>query len=150
MATFFGFESAQERSLALIPMLVRMKLDQSGVKLSLAQWNQLPEPDRRCLFEAPCNSPDEVDAYGALLRDLVKLHAREDVRLQEPSPAVWNDVQRVPDQVARRAEQFGLAPPTLEQWRVLSAAQRYALLKLTREGHDSPNYLPALREFSLL
>jgi len=36
MSYFFRFESEQERSLALIPMLVRMKLDASGVKLSLA------------------------------------------------------------------------------------------------------------------
>jgi hypothetical protein len=147
---FFGFESSQERALALIPMLVRMKLDTCGVKLALAQWNKLPERNRRRLFELPCESSEQATAYRSLLCELVKRHTGEDASLLPPTVATWNDVAAVPDQVTKRAEQAGIAVPTVEQWRSLTGAQRYALLKLTREGHESLNYLPALREFALL
>ena len=39
--------------------------------------------------------------------------------------------------------------PSPEQWHTLSPLQRFALLKLTREGHESANFVPAMAEFGL-
>jgi hypothetical protein len=151
MSYFFRFESDQERSLAYIPMLVRMKLDTSGVKLTLAQWNRLPEPDRRRLFESPCDDKDQASNDRELLCRLVLQYTGEPARLlQLPNAAAWNNVNAVPAQLVRRARDLGLTAPSLDQWRGLTAAQRFALLKLTRDGHESPNYLPALQEFALI
>lgn len=151
MSYFFRFESDQERSLAYIPMLVRMKLDASGVKLSLAQWNQLPEPERRRLLKLPCDNKDQAGSYRELLCDLILRYTGEPARLLElPHELAWNSVDEVPARLIHRAKDLGLVPPSLVQWRALTAAQRFALLKLTRDGHESPNYLPALREFALI
>lgn len=151
MTYFFRFESDQERSLAYIPMLVRMKLDLAGVKLTLKQWNRLPERDRRRLFEFPCEGEFGAKRYRELLSVLVRVRAGESLCVLPPQkePA-WNNVREIPEQVARRAMDRGLPPPSIAQWRALSPAQRYALLKLTRDGHESRNYLPALKEFELL
>jgi hypothetical protein len=48
-------------------MSVRLKLDQSGVKLSLKQWNRIPSPERRALVERPCNTAAEIEAYKQYL-----------------------------------------------------------------------------------
>lgn len=151
MSYFFRFEAGMERSLALIPMLVRMKLDTCGVKLTLAQWNRLPEAERRRLLEQPCDSRDEAGAYRNSLCRLVPLYAGEEARLLPlPDTLAWNSVGEVPTQVVKRANDAHLAPPSLAQWQALGAAQRFALLKLTRDGHESPNYVPALQEFELM
>jgi hypothetical protein len=151
MSYFFRFESEQERSLSYIPMLVRMKLDTCGVKLSLGQWNRLPEAERRRLFELPCDDCDQARSYRELLSGLVSLYTGEVIRLLQPIEVpAWLDLRSVPAQVAGRAAELGFRQPSLEQWRSLSAPQRYALLKLTREGHESANYVPALREFALI
>ena len=132
-------------------MLVRMKLDTSGVKLSLAQWNQLPEPDRRQLFELACSSPAEATSYRELLCDLEMRYAGEPVRLLEtPQKLPWTDTEAVPAQLIQRSRDLGVTAPSLAQWRSLTPAQRFALLKLTRHTHESPRYLPALREFALI
>lgn len=151
MSYYFGFESEQERTLACIPMLVRMKLDTSGVKLSLAQWNQIPEADRRRLFELACDSEDQASSYRELVCQLVMQFTGESACwLPLADEPAWNNISEVPPQLVDRAKKLGIASPSINQWRELTAAQRFALLKLTRVGHESPSYLPALREFSLL
>ena len=41
------FESDDERALVHIPMAMRYRLDQSGIKLTLKQWQALPMALRR-------------------------------------------------------------------------------------------------------
>jgi hypothetical protein len=38
---------------------------------------------------------------------------------------------------------------TLQQWASLTPLQRFALIKLSRSGHENSNFLPALQEFQL-
>lgn len=45
----FAFELDFGGTLRCIPMSVRLKLDQAGIKLSLKQWNKLPPEERRWL-----------------------------------------------------------------------------------------------------
>ena len=71
-ARLFGFESELETSLTYIPLAVRFKLDKCGIKLSLAQWNQLPEGERRNLLEAPCVNGADIARYAQALCRLIK------------------------------------------------------------------------------
>ena len=57
--------------------------------------------------------------------------------------------ERVPDQLARAATALGFPAPSSAQWRKLSSLQRFALLKLSREGREHRNLGAALREFGL-
>jgi hypothetical protein len=148
-ARLFAFESELEASLTYIPMAVRFKLDKCGVKLSLDQWNQLPESERRNLFEAPCVSAD-IACYGQALCRLVKEVIGDDPRLMQiAATRAWEEIE-LPSQIADKALQLGIRAPSSEQWRGLSDLQRFALLKVSRASSDGRNLVPALREFGLL
>lgn len=147
----FAFESDFSGSLRCIPMIVRLKLDLCGVKLSLRQWSRFTRDDRAALVEDPCETAAEAAAYGLALSGLIADRAGETaVSLPiDPAPA-WADTSRVPERVAAYVEGLGLAALTLGQWGRLSVLQRFALFKLTRPGHDNDNLVPAMREFGLL
>jgi hypothetical protein len=65
-----------------------------------------------------------------------------------PSAFPWDAPSPTPDLTAKAAEQgIALDEP---RWSALSPLQRFALLKLSRPGHENRNFLPACREFGLL
>jgi hypothetical protein len=147
----FRFEVDFGGTLRCIPMSVRMKLDQTGIKLSLKQWNRIPPAERRELVERSCGTAAETDVYRAYLVKVIEAHTRsaaESVPI-EPSPP-WADGGAVPERIREWARGVGVAPPTMQQWAALAPLQRFALFKLTRPGHSNENFLPAMREFSLL
>jgi hypothetical protein len=49
-----------------------MKLDQTGIKLSLKQWNKLPTEERRQLVERPCDDLDQTESYKQYLISLLE------------------------------------------------------------------------------
>lgn len=149
--TLFVFERDFSGTLRCIPMIVRLKLDLCGIKLSLRQWSRFTRDDRAGLVEGPCETAAEAAAYGVALAALIADRAGETaVNLPiDPAPA-WADTSCVPERVATYIAALGLAELTPWQWGRLSALQRFALFKLTRPGHDNDNLVPAMREFGLL
>lgn len=79
-AHLFAFENDFVRSLRCVPMAVRLKLDRSGVKLTLRQWSRFTRDDRHNLLEARCSTPAEVAAYRQRLIDLVAQRTHEEAR----------------------------------------------------------------------
>jgi len=75
--TLFAFESDFAGTLRCIPMIVRLKLDLCGVKLSLRQWSRFTRDDRAALVEDPCETAAEAAAYGAALAGLIAERAGE-------------------------------------------------------------------------
>lgn len=149
-ARLFAFEQDFVDSLRCVPMAVRFKLDRVGIKLTLRQWSRLTRQDRQELLLSPCSCDREVASWRALLKTLVALRADEPIKPLPPiDDAPWERVGEVPAAVATFALSKGLAPPPLEAWRTLALLERYALVKLSREGHDNVNFAPALREFGL-
>ena len=128
-----------------------MKLDQVGIKLSLKQWNKLSVEGRRQLVERPCDESAQMESYKQYLTALIEKFTKTAV---EPAPIdaspPWADVAVVCERICAWARTVGVAPPTLEQWAALTPLQRFALFKLTRPGHSNDNFIPAMREFSLL
>ncbi|MCT7951163.1 nitrate reductase associated protein [Ancylothrix sp. C2] len=150
MTNFFAFEADFVDSLRCIPMGVRLKLDSCGIKLKLPQWNKFSEADRQALVEMPCLSDEDVENYRRFLHNLV-LERTATVASELPideNPA-WLNEEEVPVSVVEKAAEFGLNL-TLEKWQKLSALQRFALIKLSRSGHENNNFLPALKEFGLV
>jgi hypothetical protein len=147
----FRFEVDFGGTLRCIPMSVRLKLDQTGIKLSLKQWNRIPPDARRGLVERPCGDAAEIEAYKRYLVSLIEAHTRTAVELAsvDASPP-WADVGVVPERIREWARSLGVAPPSAAQWAALTPLQRFALFKLTRPGHSNENFLPAMKEFSLL
>jgi len=147
----FAFEVDFGGTLRCIPMSVRMKLDKVGIKLSLKQWNKLPLDGRRQLVEKPCDDHDRIEPYKRLVLSLIETHTMTSAEpaLIEASPP-WADPEVVPERIVNWARNLGVAAPSPEQWATLSPLQRFALFKLTRPGHSNENFIPAMREFSIL
>lgn len=136
-------------SLRCIPMAVRFRLDITGVKLKLNEWSKLGRPEREALVLLPFSSPPEIRAYKDTLSDLVaKACGAPPALLSEPPDPLWSSPE-VPPQVQEQAQAFGLLIPD-QAWTSLSLLQRFALVKLSRPGHENRNFLPAVEEFGIL
>lgn len=149
--TVFAFEAEFVQSLRCIPMCVRFKLDQCGVKLSLRHWGQFTREERDQLLNRTCASPEEVAGYKQGLVELIESRSGEKAKpvMLEATPA-WEDIHHVPSNIVDLTLQLGLPTPSLGAWAALNPFQRFALTKLTRPGHENENFVPALREFGLL
>ncbi|MHB8476500.1 MAG: nitrate reductase associated protein [Steroidobacteraceae bacterium] len=146
----FAFEIDFGGTLRCIPMSVRMKLDQTGIKLTLKQWNKLPPTERRQLIERHCDDHNETESYKEFLISFVRKYTKTSVELapiDKASP--WTNRTAVPERICNWAHNLGIAPPSTKQWAVLTPLQRFTLFKLTRPGHSNDNFLPAMREFSI-
>jgi hypothetical protein len=150
MSHFFQFESDFVASLRCIPMQVRFNLDTCGIKLKLHQWNQFTPEQREKLTEMPCTTPKDIQAYRKRLQRWV-LDATDERVADLPVEAhpAWMDATAIPDSVEDKAEEVGV-PISLGQWSTLTPIQRFALIKLSRSNHENKNFVPALREFSLI
>ncbi len=150
MNPFFQFESDFVESLRCIPMIVRFKLDTSGVKLKLHQWNKFSESDRHQTIDSPCNTEAEILEYRKLLHQLVEQRTGEvvtDLAIDNNPP--WNDSTNIPNSIKMKAEEVGIAI-SAPQWESLAPIQRFVLIKLSRSAHENANFLPAVKEFELI
>ena len=148
--SYFQFESDFVGSLQCIPMQVRMKLDNCGVKLKLVHWNQFDRSDRQALVDMPCQTKTEVKAYGEFVQDLVKEKTGQPAKelAIDPHPP-WLNIDAVPASVQTKAKEHQV-DISLQQWAELNPAQRFALIKLSRPSHENKNFMPALQEFNIL
>ncbi|NMG19172.1 nitrate reductase associated protein [Brasilonema bromeliae] len=150
MVVFFEFEADFVDSLRCIPMQVRQKLDISGIKLKLSDWSHLTKDEREALVELPCSTESEIQTYKEYLQNLIlQRTGTPPAELPiEPHPA-WLDANTLPTNLQEKAREFGvtLSP---QQWAELTSLQRFALIKLSRPGHENQNFPKALKEFHLL
>lgn len=146
----FQYEQDKHYPLRRIPMIMRMKLDLCGVKLSIGDWSKFSREDREQLVTMPYQTPEQI---AALRHRLLELVAAVDGDSTETEPVgaspPWTITSTLPPAVCRQIQALGCPAPTLEQWAGLTDLQRFALLKLTREGHENKKLPLALKEFSL-
>ncbi len=147
---YFQFEADFVGSLQCIPMQVRMKLDNCGVKLKLFHWNQFSQQERQTLVTMPCNTEAESKTYRNWLQDLVTTKTGQPAKelTIDPNPP-WHNQEEIPETIIVKAESYQVTL-SLAQWSNLSPAQRFALIKLSRPSHENKNFIPALQEFGIL
>lgn len=145
----FDFERDFAGELKCMPMIARLKLDRSGVKLSLKQWNRLSLENRRSLAALPCDTVAEIDAYGETVASWLTAAGDTPSRFQVDLDPSWEKACGPPLQVTEFAAGAGLRPPGQDDWQKLTPLQRFVLTKLTRPGHTNANLGPAMQEFGL-
>ena len=146
----FSFEAAQTEPLAFIPLGVRFFLDRCGARLSLAQWQALPESGRSTLAASePVSNDQSVQAFDALLETLAREHAIGPIERQAASVLDEIAPRALPETVTSQAAQHGIEGPSPTAWSQLSVAQRYALTKLARKARRSDDFASAMREFGI-
>jgi hypothetical protein len=150
IAEFFQFEADFVDALRCIPMQVRYKLDTCGIKLRLSDWNQMNLSERANLVELPCFTKTEIQSYQEYLQNLIlELTGTPATKLPIESLPLWMDTTTIPPSLEEKAQEIGVTV-TLEQWGMLTPLQRFALIKLSRSGHENKNFPKAMAEFNLL
>jgi hypothetical protein len=150
MTDFFQFEADFVDSLRCIPMQVRCKLDTCGIKLKLSDWNQMTTAERQALVELPWTTETEIQSYGEYIQRLIIQHTGIPAAklLVEPHPE-WLNSASIPPSVEEKAQEIGVVL-TEQKWANLRPLQRFALIKLSRSGHENKNFPRAIAEFNLL
>ena len=148
--TIFDFEKDFAGSLRCIPMAVRLKLDLIGIKLSLRQWSRLDQRQRASLLEIRCDGPTDQAAMVAMIEDWVTASGGAIDRIDPADGSAWSNTDGVAEVVIVQANKKQVPVPAPDRWRALTDQQRFALIKLTRPGHENQNFVPAMREFGLL
>jgi len=140
----FEFESEFYSNLERIPFHVRMKLDLTGVKLSLNTWRAFRLEERQVLCHLPIGMDEERNVFISYLTWLSSARASvaiEQVPVVEPS--TWGNT-KVPETVRSRSDDHA-RPITDNDWRRWAEHERYALYK-TAASKDPSLFDEALGE----
>jgi hypothetical protein len=147
----FGYEQDKYYPLRRIPMVMRLKLDLCGIKLAIGDWSKFSRDEREALVMMPYATQSDIAAIRKRLQELIAAYqgdSTETAAVGKDAP--WADTFAVPDSVSKQIQALGIPGPTPEQWAGLTDLQRFALLKLTREGHENKKLPLALNEFGLV
>ena len=148
---YFNFEEDFiEKNIRCIPMIVRFKMDKSGIKLKLAEWNKFSVEDRIKLATMPCCDVEETETYNNFLVGLiVKNTGKEATDLAMDQNPAWANSDKVPEMLQEKLKEYSWNI-SLDQWKGLTSLQRFALLKLYKPGHENKNFQKAMKEFNLI
>lgn len=146
---FFAFESDFVTTLKCVPMIVRYKLDSCGVKLKLSEWAKFNLKDKETLAYLPCYTHTEIENYGIFVKQLVQKYFDYEAGLLSSLNDSWNNINEVPEEVQQKALEWKCPYITIKNWIELDTLQRFALVKLSRSGHEGRNFPVALAEFGL-
>ncbi|MCF2442781.1 nitrate reductase associated protein [Dyadobacter sp. CY345] len=146
---FFEFESDFVESLRCIPMIVRYKLDTCGIKLKLPEWVKISVEEKTQLAYLPCCLNSEIDQYGDFVNKLVWKYTGHEAGLLASVDDSWNILNEVPEEVQTKAAEWNCHGLIQKQWVELDTLQRFALVKLSRSGHEGKNFPRAMQEFGL-
>ena len=143
----YRFESEIYPSLGLIPLHVRMKLDITGIKISLKTWQAFSLEERWALCHLPVETEEERGNFFSYIAFLTRRYfGEEPARVPTETDLPWEDPGRVPEPVRARSEGID-RPVTLEEWAQWNAYQRFALFKLAVSRNKPEEFYQALGEF---
>ena len=145
---FFAFESDFVDSLRCIPMIVRYKLDTCRVKLQLSDWAKFNFDEKDFLAEMPCHTPGEIGTYADYVNELVWKYTNTIPSLLKSLDPAWISAY-VPAEVRERVQEWNCPVISASQWIQLDVLERFALVKLSRSGHEGRNFPRAMAEFGL-
>lgn len=148
---YFNFEEDFiEKNIRCIPMIVRFKMDKAGIKLKLAEWSRFSVDERIELAKKSCSNGEEAKQYNEYLAGLIKKYTgKEATGLAIDQHPGWAGLDEVPGLLQIKLKEFGWYIH-VEQWEGLTNLQRFALLKLCKQGHESKNFPKAIKEFGLV
>ncbi|MGH7794987.1 MAG: nitrate reductase associated protein [Candidatus Binatia bacterium] len=124
----FRYEAESYPTLSRIPLHVRMKLDVTGLKISLKDWLACSFEDRSALCHLPIEGAEEKETFAAYVDFLSRRDKGQPVEVTDVLDSVLWDEADVPAPVAQKsASCFNTV--TIEEWRGWQSYQRYALYK---------------------
>ena len=147
---FFQFESDFVNTLKCVPMIVRYKLDSCSVKLKLHEWAKFSLTDKEILARMPCYTASEIEYYGNFVKLLVRQYFGYEASTLASVDDSWNHISHIPEEIQQKAAEWQCPEIKLKEWIGLDILQRFALVKLSRSGHEGRNFPIALKEFGIV
>lgn len=130
-----------------IPLHVRMKLDLTGVKVSLKNWLAFSLEERQALCHLPVDSEEEKQIFVSYLDFLSRRYFNASAAMVPAmTDPFWERLGQMPDSVLARSQEAGQAI-SLEEWRGFNSCQRYALYKLSISKNEPEQFFAVLSEF---
>ena len=145
---FFEFENDFVDSLKCIPMIVRYKLDACRIKLKLSDWVKFNYFEKDQLAQLPCYTLSEVNKYADYVNALAWKHSGAYPSILADINDKWTSQSSVPAEVNAKAAEWECPEITHNQWNNLDLLERFALVKLSRSGHEGKNFPLAVKEFT--
>ena len=143
----FRYESEFYPTLSRVPLHVRMKLDLTGVKISLNDWLSLSFEERTVLCHLPVDTHDEQRAFVSYLDLLSRKYRGEPVATTTAlNSSLWDDLNRIPAPVADKSAEKD-QPVTAAEWSRWKSHQRYALYKLAISKSEPEQFFAVLEQF---
>ena len=143
----YRHESDIYPSLSRIPLHVRMKLDVTGIKISLKDWLAFSIEERTVLCHLPVETEEEKQAFASYLDFLSRRYRGAPVSTTTPmSSSVWESAHQVPVPVAGKSASQ-IPSVTIEEWRRWQSHQRYALYKTALSQSEPEQFFAVLKEF---
>ena len=124
----FRYEAEFYPALSRIPLHVRMKLDLTGLKISLKDWLACGLEERAALCHLPIASEEERGVFAAYLDFLCRKYQGQSAELTDRLESSLWQASEVPEPVAQKSAACFNAI-MLAEWQRWLPHQRYALYK---------------------
>jgi hypothetical protein len=124
----FRYEAEFYPSLSRVPLYVRMKLDLTGIRISLKDWLAFDFAERAALCHLPCRLSDERQAFVGYLDFLSRKYCGTPAVVTNALDSALWDKTRLPEPV-RKKDADSLKRITSEEWSNWQFHERYALYK---------------------
>jgi hypothetical protein len=142
----YQHESDIYPSLSRIPLHVRMKLDLTGIKISLNDWLAFNVEERTVLCHLPVETEEEKQVFSTYLDFLSRQYRGRPVATTAAmSSSLWDSAGQIPGPVAGKSAPQ-IPPVTAEEWRRWKSHQRYALYKTALSQSNPEQFFAVLRE----
>src|SRR5262245_1851713 len=146
MFYLFQYEAAFYPTLSRVPLHVRMKLDLTGVKISLKDWLAFSFEERTALCHLPVETSEEKQAFTAYLNFLSQRYRGEPAALTDAlDSSLWSDSE-VPPAVQQRSLAYSTTV-TPREWGRWQEPERYALYKTAISNSQPEAFEQVLKQF---
>ena len=108
--------------------------------------------EREQLALLAIDSAADLDSYKTYVQELIYKYTGENATLLPTASNgynYWSSVDILPAILQEKLRESKMSI-SVTQWKDLNALQRFALLKLTRPGHENKNFPRAMKEFGLV
>jgi hypothetical protein len=127
-------------------MDVRLKLDCTGVRISLDLWLKFSFEERMVLCHLPVDTEEEKRAFVSYLDFLSRNYAGTPADMMPPlDNRAWNDPEVVPASVAEKSAARSTAV-TPGEWQIWQPHARYALYKSSISTRDVDAFFAILSQ----
>lgn len=142
----FQYEAEFYPTLSRVLLHVRMKLDLTGIKLSLKDWLAFSMEERMVLCHLPVESDEEKQAFSGYLNFLRQKYRGVPAEMAPPvSASLWDSASEIPAPVMERSAAHGAAI-TLQEWNGWQSHHRYALYKTAVSKNEPEKFDAVLKE----